>query len=113
MCIRDSIYFINSIKTKLNTGEATLELLNFIRVSNVITVSDTGQNNASDACAFGTNNTKLFYDRDTLLADSVVLFTNESLTEIFDGNAKFYKIVESNQSMQVSSSGAISNLASC
>ena len=110
---KDNIYFINSIKTKLNTGEATLELLNFIRVSNVITVSDTGQNNASDACAFGTNNTKLFYDRDTLLADSVVLFTNESLTEIFDGNAKFYKIVESNQSMQVSSSGVISNLASC
>ena len=110
---KDNIYFINSIKINMNTGRSSLELLNFIRVSNVITVSDTGQNNASDACAFGTNNTKLFYDRDTLLADSVVLFTNESLTEIFDGNAKFYKIVESNQSIQVSSSGVISNIASC
>lgn len=107
-------YIINSLKINMSTGKSSVELLNDIKVANEFLVSSP-YTTALDACSSSELNTKVYYDLNTTFANGVVLYKNESLSIPFDGNDKFFKLNfgSSNESIQVSSVGVVSNYSSC
>jgi hypothetical protein len=115
---RNDKYLINKINVNINNGKASMELIKDIKVANELLISDS-QTSDTNACAVSDANltTKVYYDLDILFGDSAVtgtiLYINESLTERFIGDGGFYKIKGFNQSVNISSTGIVSNVASC
>lgn len=148
--IRGSKYIINNLKINLKTGLGSMDLINDVKVTNKIKISDSSYTTAASACSVvneliellesrststenkvatatilqqfkncephtnpSTNlNTEVYYDINSLLADSVALFTDESLSVPFAGDGNFYKL-STNQSARINYLGVVSNLTDC
>ncbi len=112
---RNNDYLINNIKLNLNTGDATLELLNDIKISDFDFISNTPAVFASSACGQSDSDvtTKVYYDKTVDLANGSIVFDDESLGTEFSGNGSFYKFKLANKSASISSVGVISNLSDC
>ena len=111
--IRGVNYLINSLKIDLKTGMGSMDLLNDVRVTKTVTLSDSSETTASEACSSTDNNEVVYYDLIDTIANGTILYTDEQLTTPFAGDGDFYKIVEVNKAAEISSTGAISNLTDC
>lgn len=111
--IRGVNYLINNLKINLKTGMGSMDLLNDVRVTKTVTLSDTSESTASEACSSTDNNEVVYYDLIDTIANGTILYTDEQLTTPFAGDGDFYKIVEVNKAAEIDSTGAISNLTAC
>ena len=114
--INDLTYRINTITTDLQTGEASLELLNgretvastgAATVST--TISSTNNANANTACGL-TLNTTVYYSGS--LGNGTRLFTTNGLTTAYSGSGNYHRF-PSNYYATIDSSGYISNYNPC
>jgi len=114
--INDLTYRINSITTNLQTGEASLELLNgreTVAATGAATVSTTisSTNNASANTACGlTLNTTVYYSGS--LGNGTRLFTSNALTTAYTGSGNYHRF-PSNYYATIDSNGYISNYNPC
>ena len=111
--IRGVNYLINSLKIDLKTGMGSMDLLNDVRVTKTVTLSDSSETTASEACSSTENNEVVYYDLIDTIANGTILYTDEQLTTPFAGDGGFYKIVEVNKAAEINSTGTISNLTDC
>ena len=114
--ISDLTYRINSITTNLQTGEATLELLNGKEAvastgqsSVSITISSSNSTNASTACGYSLNTTVYYTGT---LGNGIRLFTNTGLTTAYTGSGNFHSFPGSKYAT-IDSNGYISNYQNC
>lgn len=114
--INDLTYRINSITTNLQTGEASLELLNgreAIAATGAATVSttisSTNNANANTACGL-TLNTTVYYTGS--LGNGTRLFTTNGLTTAYAGSGNYHRF-PSNYYGTIDVNGYISNYNPC
>lgn len=114
--INDLTYRINSITTNLQTGEASLELLNgreAIAATGAatvsITISSTNNTNANTACGL-TLNTTVHYSGS--LGNGTRLFTSSALTTAYTGSGNYHRF-PSNNYATIDSNGYVSNYSPC
>ena len=114
--INDLTYRINTITTDLQTGEASLELLNgretvaATGASTVsTTISSTNNANANTACGL-TLNTTVYYSGS--LGNGTRLFTTNGLTTAYSGSGNYHRF-PSNYYATIDSNGYISNYNPC
>lgn len=114
--INDLTYRINSITTNLQTGEASLELLNgreAVAATGAqvvsITISSTNNANANTACGL-TLNTTVYYTGS--LGNGTRLFTTNGLTTAYAGSGNYHRF-PSNYYGTIDANGYISNYNPC
>ena len=114
--INDLTYRINSITTNLQTGEASLELLNgreAIAATGAATVSttisSTNNANANTACGL-TLNTTVHYSGS--LGNTTRLFTSSALTTAYTGSGNYHRF-PGNYYATIDSNGYVSNYNPC
>ena len=111
--IRGVNYLINSLKIDLKTGLGSMDLLNDVRVTKSVTLSDSSETTSAEACSSTDNDTIVYYSITDIIANGTILYTDEQLTTPFAGVGDFYKIVEVNKAAEINSTGTISNLTDC
>jgi hypothetical protein len=114
--IHDLTYRINSITTNLQTGEATLELLNGREAtaatgsaSASTTVSSSNSTSASTACGYSLNTTVYYTGT---IGNSNSLYTDSGLTTAYTGSGNFHAF-PGNYYATIDSNGYISNYQPC
>lgn len=114
--ISDLTYRINSITTNLQTGEATLELLNGKEAvattgasATSTTVSSSNSTSASTACGY-TTNTTVYYTGS--LGNGARLYTDQALTTAYTGSGNYHAFPGSYYGT-IDTNGYISNYAPC
>lgn len=111
--IRGEKYLINSLKMDLKTGLGSMDLINDVKVTNTLTLSDSSDSTASLACAITNINTEVYYNILELAENGTIIYTDEQLTIPFAGDGGFYKIKELNKAAQINVTGTITNLTNC
>jgi hypothetical protein len=90
-----------------------MDLINDVKVTNKITISDSSDSTATLACSITNLNTEVYYGIFELIENGTILYTDEQLTIPFQGDDGFYKIVEADKAAQINVTGGISNLTDC
>ena len=111
--IRGEKYLINSLKIDLKTGLGSMDLINDVKVTNKLTLSDSSDSTASLACAITNINTEVYYNILELAENGTILYTDEQLTIPFAGDGGFYKIQELDKAAEINFTGTITNLTNC
>lgn len=114
--IHDLTYRINSITTNLQTGEATLELLNGSEAiaatgsaSASTTISSSNSTSANTACGYSLNTTVYYTGT---LGNSNRLYTDAGLTTKYTGSGNFHAF-PGNYYGTIDTNGYISNYQPC
>lgn len=97
----------------LKTGLGSMDLINDVKVTNTLTLSDSSDSTASLACAITNINTEVYYNILELAENGTIIYTDEQLTIPFAGDGGFYKIKELNKAAQINVTGTITNLTNC